>query len=368
MTSHREPGPAARRSHAAILLIAMAIGVAACGSGASAGAAVSTSAAASSSALQVLEQQAFIDAPQAYRVVPAFGSLWVDQVATYDNDAKATWVVTRIDPKTNTVAASIPISQTTDGMAATDTGLWVLDGDAKALREIDPASNKLTGRSITGDFEGGDLLSANGRLWHLGFGQMESIDPSTGAVTKLPPSTACGADACGAVVTPDSIYLLRDGTLTKLSLDGSKVLATNTTDVAGAALALGPDGLYVGSSTASVAIIDPATLKLKAVLQADPATSGDGSRWQLGSPGNGDIVAVDGGAWVRFSPQIVARVDAKAKVITLYGGPFPSEVMAGGASDIAVADGSLWVTNVGEGSGGADGGKPGVYRLKLPTP
>ena len=56
---------------------------------------------------------------------------------------------------------------------------------------------------------------------------------------------------------------------------------------------------------------------------------------------------------------------AHAGTISLFG-PLPSE--SSGPSPIAVADGSLWVTNEGVGSGGADGGKPGVIRVALPTP
>jgi hypothetical protein len=217
--------------------------------------------------------------------------------------------------------------------------------------------------------QGGNVLFANGKLWHVGWGAISQIDPATGAISVLPLPLKGGCDnGCGTVVASDAIYTIRDGTLTRYDLAGSKVLATNGTDVAGTALAIGRDGIYAGSSTGSVAILDPTTLKPKQVITASPVTGSDGSKWSLGSPGNGDIVADDTGAWVRFSAAIVGRLDTAAGTIRLYGGPFPSEVMAGGASDIAVADGSLWVTNVGEGSGGMDGGKPGVYRLALPAP
>jgi glutamine cyclotransferase len=365
MSTARRRGPALSAVLGMSLLATAAL-VAACGgTPAAAGASSTGPSAAAGTELRVLDQQAFVDAPQAYRVVPAFGSIWVDQVAGSENDGKTTWVVTRIDPKTSAVVASIPISTTTDGMAATDTSLWVLDGDAQALREIDPKTNKSTGRTIPVGDQGGDLLFANGKLWHVGYDTISSIDPATGAVTHLPMAGGCG-QGCGMVVTSDAIYKISDNTLLKLSLDGTKILAKNTTDVAGTALAIGKDGVYAGSPTASVAILDPGTLALKKAISADPAVGSDGTKWSLGNAGTGDIVADDAGAWVRFSPQTVGHVDPAAGTITLYGGPFPSEVGSGGGSNIAVADGSLWVTNVGQGSSGADGGKPGVYRLALP--
>ena len=359
ISRHPLATPRVPRIAASIAALAAVVAlVTACGASGSA-ATPTESPSASAAQLTALDQQAFVGFPESWEVLPAFDSVWASGfIGTMDDGT-----VTRIDPKTNEILASIKVSSGTDGLAASDEGVWVVDGAAHALRMIDPATNKLTDRKIPITDDGGKLVFANGSLWHFGWDALTRIDPATGKGEELTKLGACDG-GCGWAITPDAIFRTKDGTLTRWDLAGTTLQATNATDVAGKAIGVSGDALYTGSSTGSVAILDPKTLTLRKAITAEPALAPDGGKWSLGNPDGGTIVADGTGAWVRFSSSVIGHVDPSGS-IKLYG-PFPSE--ADGTSPFTVADGSLWVTNEGAGSGGADGGKPGVYRVALPTP
>src|SRR5262249_25120513 len=74
-----------------------------------------------------------------------FGSVWVV-------DYRPPSLV-RIDPATNQVAASIPLSgKACLGIAVTDTALWVADCEHHVVAQIDPAKNAVS-RTLTVDFK-----------------------------------------------------------------------------------------------------------------------------------------------------------------------------------------------------------------------
>lgn len=347
-----------RQLGGAIVPAFLALSVAACGAGSAAEPSVSPSQ--SSAAMVVLDQQTFVDAPAAFGVLPAFGAIWVG------GNGKGT--VTRIDPATNAATGSIKVSTFTSDLAATDDAIWVVDGDNEAIRRIDPASARLTDTSIPIGDDGGDLQYANGKLWHTTPDrEVLEIDPASGKIERWALPGTCGESGCGFLVTPDAGYAIDGSSVQRIDLKTHEVTATNSTDIAGGLLGIGGGALYAGSSTASVAILDPVTLELRQAIGSAPVVGPDGGKWSLGlAGGNGGIVADDAGAWVRFDFATVGRVDPAAGTVTVHGGPFPSE--STGASGIGVADGSLWVTNIGEGAAGLPGGDPGVYRLALPKP
>ncbi len=336
----------------------VALTVSACAAGTAAEASVAPSPAASTMA--VLDQQAFIDAPAAFTIVPAFGAMWVG--------GNTAGTVTRIDPVTNAATGTVKVSTFTSDVAATDDAIWVLDGDAEAVRRIDPATAKLTDESIPIGDDGGDLQVARGKLWHTTRdGEVLEIDPVSGEIERWTLPGTCGEGGCGFLVREAAGFAIDDSSLKRIDLTTHEVTATNDTDVATGVFGVGDDALYAGSPSGGVAILDPVTLQLRQAIGSDPVVGPDGGKWSLGLAGeNGGVIADDAGAWVRFDAATVGRVDPASGTITVYGGPFPSEFTGG--SGIAVSDGSLWVTNVGEGSGGLPGGDPGVYRLALPSP
>lgn len=336
----------------------VALTVSACGAGTAAEPPASPSP--SASTMAILDQEAFIAAPAAFNVVPAFDAIWVG--------GNTAGTVTRIDPATNAATGTVKVSTFTSDVAATDDAIWVLDGDAEAVRKIDPATAKLTDVSIPIGDDGGDLQFVKGKLWHTTRdGEVLEIDPASGDIQRWTLPGSCGEGGCGLAVREDAGYAIDGSSLRRIDLATHEVTATNATDVASGVFGVGEDALYAGGPTGGVVILDPVTLELRRAIGSDPVVAPDGGKWSLGLAGeNGGVVADAAGAWIRFDAATVGRVDAASGTITVYGGPFPSEFT--GASGIAVSDGSLWVTNIGEGSGGLPGGDPGVYRLALPTP
>ncbi len=66
--------------------------------------------------------------------VTAFGPVWV---SNSEDDT-----VSRIDPSTNEVAATVDVCKAPEGMAADDRGLWVVCEESGAVVLIDPAKNR----------------------------------------------------------------------------------------------------------------------------------------------------------------------------------------------------------------------------------
>ena len=78
--------------------------------------------------------------PSAFYVAVGAGSVWVP---TTDG-------VTRIDPDTGDIVATIPIVGGMTDLAADDTGVWVTDKGAGLVRRIAPATNVVVAEIATG--------------------------------------------------------------------------------------------------------------------------------------------------------------------------------------------------------------------------
>ena len=300
-------------------------------------------------ALVDLRVIAKIPAANAFEITSAFGSVWVggNEVGT----------VYRIATATNALVATIQVSGFTAGLVASDTAIWVVDGDSSSAREIDPKTNKLTERKVAIGDDGGDLQWRDGKLWHsYPDGRLRGFDPATGKATDLDLSDgAC--DDCGFAILGDEAYRITGDSISRVDMTTGKVLATNDSDTSGGLMSLGAAGLWIGGPNGSVSLLDPATLELRAAYTASPATAADGSSWSLGAAGgNGSIVADETGAWFRFSAPVLGHATAGGPgTVTLFGGPFPTGWT--GSSAFIIADGSLWITNVSAGD---------VWRLELP--
>ena len=263
------------------MLVALTVSACAAGTAAEPSASPSPSA----STMAILDQQAFIAAPAAFNVVPAFGAIWVG--------GNTAGTVTRIDPATNAATGTVKVSTFTSDVAATDDAIWVLDGDAEAVRKIDPATAKLTDVSIPIGDDGGDLQFVKGKLWHTTRdGEVLEIDPASGEIQRWTLPGSCGEGGCGLAVREDAGYAIDDSSLRRIDLATHEVTATNDTDVASGVFGVGDDDLYAGGPTGGVAILDPVTLQLRRAIGSDPVVAPDGGKWSLGLAGeNGGVVA-----------------------------------------------------------------------------
>lgn len=207
--------------------------------------------------------------------------------------AGSVWVcaggnLSRFDPSTGEVQASVPVSKAAEqGHLAIGFGrLWVLLGDGTTLVGIDIVSNE-PGDSIALPIRGTDLTITSDRIWVFS-----------------------GVDNAVAEIDPESGSLGHriDG------LIGAR-----------AAIAV-PGGLWVGGSTASYRI-DVATGAVTATVNG-------------GVGYDGGIGADDSSVWVRYGFLTLQRLDAGTGAVLEE----ISEDIGTAGGDILVAFGALWVS------------------------
>jgi YVTN family beta-propeller protein len=213
------------------------------------------------------------------------GSVWV----TNASDG----TVSRIDPATNTVSATIAVSsagsQTANEMAANDTAVWVMAGTTQLVR-IDPATNMVVA-TIPVDPPIDTPVIANGALWtqsddsHL----LRRYDLATNTFTAsvqivLPQET---------VFTQGAVWVLHDvgrGTdseILKLDPATGDVLATVSLDgYYSLSMLVAGDSIWVPTTDGALLQVDTGASQVVAVYpypedvgRVPLATSGDGRVW-----------------------------------------------------------------------------------------
>jgi virginiamycin B lyase len=110
-------------------------------------------------------------------VVAGAGSIWVAS----DNVAGK---VSRVDPGTNTVIATITVSPGTWYLAFGFGAVWVVSSESQTIQRIDPATNAVTKTTKLGNIPG-FLTTGEGAVWvqEQGDGTVARIDPTSGEVT-----------------------------------------------------------------------------------------------------------------------------------------------------------------------------------------
>jgi DNA-binding beta-propeller fold protein YncE len=110
-------------------------------------------------------------------VVAGAGSIWVAS----DN---TTGAVSRIDPTTNAVIATVKVDPGTWYLAFGHGYLWAVSSDAQSIQRIDPATNAVTKRTALGK-QPGFLAAGEGAVWiqEQGDGTVARIDPASGEVS-----------------------------------------------------------------------------------------------------------------------------------------------------------------------------------------
>jgi streptogramin lyase len=238
-------------------------------------------------------------------LVAGFGSIW----ACSDSG------MTRIDPATNTVEATIayPAPRVFGRPAVGDDAIWALSGTviATSVVRIDPATNTVTATYPLGH-------AATNVAW--GAGALWATSPEDGLLLRVDPATGTIAEALNALPSPTWIAF-----------------------GAGRAWVI----LYGIRGEES---LPPGTPVL---LRYDPSTAA-ADRFDIGgSPAEaGDLLATDSAVWVKGGIPTIVRVDPASGIVT-WG------VDAPGLGDGAIGLGfdALWLTSVDRGT---------LWRLALP--
>ena len=239
--------------------------------------------------------------------------------------------VTRLDPKTNTVAATIDVGRAPcSGLAVGFGSLWVpLWGD-HALARIDLETGQVTGAISTGiaDREGG-LATGAGSVWLLtdARGTLVRLDPDTNralAQISVAPGSFAAAFGLGALWVTST----EKNVITRVDVHTNRAVETIPVGRAPRFLALGEGAVWtLNQGDGSVSRIDPKTNKVVATIE-------------VGVPGpGGEIAAGLGSVWVTSLEFPISRIDpATNKVVQQFAGP--------GGDAIRVGLGSVWLSNL----------------------
>jgi streptogramin lyase len=246
-----------------------------------------------------------IPVPSGGGMTAGAGALWVANTFRHQ--------VTRLDPNTNTVSATIQISDATldplHGPTALAFGhgtLWVVDGAASCscVHRIDPATNRIVETIVLG-------VATQGRIAPLDI-----------------------------ALTPDAVWVAhRYGS--ELALDGAVVRVDPTTNRVVALVALGssPEGGGPTGIAASTDAVWVGVPSLKSVVRIDPATNEVVATIRGFTCLEGWLAADETGVWVADC-DAVRRVDARTNAIAKT---IPIPVATGyDTRGVALAFGSLW--------------------------
>jgi DNA-binding beta-propeller fold protein YncE len=111
-----------------------------------------------------------------YSITHAFGSVWVSHRIVGDR------AISRIDPATNTITATIAgMGSTTVDLTFDGTYIFAKNFSANTVKRIDPTTNTVTGTYTTTNFAYG-LATGDGSVWvsaGSGVNSIERVDPAT---------------------------------------------------------------------------------------------------------------------------------------------------------------------------------------------
>jgi YVTN family beta-propeller protein len=219
---------------------------------------------------------------------------------------------------------------------AIDEAAWVSNEPSDNVSRLDPKSSTATTIALgAGKHPCSGLATGFGSLWipNCGDQTLARIDLKTNAVTATVPMTI--GDSEGGIATgAGSVWLMLDkkGTLARIDPATNKVVAEITVPTGSFGIAFGPPddaAVWVTSSEHhSVTRVDPHTN-----LVVETIAVGKSPRF---------IAVGAGGVWtINQTDGTVSRIDPKTnKVAATIDVGIP-----GGGGEIAVGEGSVWVTS-----------------------
>ncbi len=272
--------------------------------------------------LASLKPEAVFDVPGSPDWLAVGDSVWVS------NKPKNS--VSRLDPKTNQVAATITVgSKPCSGLAIGFGSLWVPNCGDKTLSRVDLKTGKVTATFPMGiaDSEGGIAIGAES-VWIMTDkkGTLARLDPAGNhvvteiAVTPGSYALAFGEDAVWVSCTEKDL-------LTRVDPATNLIVETIPVGKQPRFLAAGEGAVWtLNQGDGSVTRIDPKTNKVAATIE-------------VGVPGpGGDITAGEGSVWVTSFGYPISRIDPETnKVVQQFVGD--------GGDALRVGLGSVWLSN-----------------------
>jgi len=209
----------------------------------------------------------------------AFGSVWV---TNYDDAT-----VTRIDPRTNRVIATVRADGGSDDIVAGQGSIWV--SHAWTVSRIDPERNQTIAKI---GFDLGTTLSsitvADGFVWVVGQdGRVYRVSPATNkieAIIRAGPYSLGSAAGEGAVWVVNGRPPEPNGTVSRIDPKTNQVVATIAVGTYPWAVAVGGGYVWVSNLVSrTVSRIDPGTNQVAETMMVSKSPRrvayGDGALW-----------------------------------------------------------------------------------------
>jgi virginiamycin B lyase len=257
----------------------------------------------------------------------------IDEHVWVSNEPKHT--VTRIDPKTNTIVATIAVGkEPCSGLAAGFGSLWVPNCGDPSVSRVDLKTGALAATLplTIGDSEGG-LATGAGSVWMMTDkkGTLARIDPVTNkvvaevAVSPGSFTVAFGENAVWVTSTEKNL-------LTRVNAFTNLVEETIAVGPKPRFLAVGEGSVWtLNQGDGTITRVDIKTNKVVATIEA-------------GIPGGGGEIAVgEGSVWATSFEFPITRIDPSTNtVVQQFFGP--------GGDAIRVGHGSVWLSNLRQGN------------------
>ena len=266
------------------------------------------------------------------------GSVWVTE---------QTNGLVRIDPATNTIVSRIatatPVQDEAPAVAAGDGGVWLTNWSNNTVTRVDPATGQVIATIPVGHAPGG-IAVAPGSVWVANHhsDSLSRIDPTTNTVAatvafgSAPTSGPQGIDATSDAVwaaVPNLAGVVRIDTQT------NSLAATIPTGPECGSLAASPDAIWIASGCGSSSL----------VTRVDPLTNKSVATVTVGAAARSVAVGL-GSVWVATTKGL-DRIDPQAnKVIgelTVPGGA-ADDGDIGVFGDLTISNGSVWLAMAGQ--------------------
>ncbi|HKW72888.1 MAG TPA: hypothetical protein VJQ08_08685 [Candidatus Dormibacteraeota bacterium] len=274
--------------------------------------------------------------PRPEAVAVGSGSVWVASCVNDSNFCQT--MVSRVDPATNSVTATIPVtlSQGAIGLAADDSGVWASDLLRGAVWRIDPHTNRVAVKVVTEHSPFGVAIG-EGAVWVASTdGYLIRIDPDTNSVVATVHVTGAAlnfvAIGAGSVWVHDAA-----GFVIRIDPKSNQVVSRIPVPINVVGLAID------GSGRVWVDVIpgtDSCFASSGDVREIDPATNLTLATVPLGHRPSG-IVAAGGSIWV------ADQCDGTVTQINASTGESVGKPLAVGGEPRALAAGlgALWVND-----------------------
>ncbi len=249
------------------------------------------------------------------------------------NDPKGT--VSKLDPKSNQVLATIDVGKEPGaGLALGFGSLWIPCCGDSCIARLDIATDKVVARVQTpiAHSEGG-LATGADSVWVLSNpkGELARIDPATNAVVAWIPVEK-GSYACA--FGKDALWITSTERSLLQKLDPRRNVITER-------IAVGKNPRFLAIGEGSVWTLNQGD---GTVTRVDMATNKVVATIACGLPGGGGEIAVgEGSVWVTLFEYPLTRIDPRTnEVAQQFYGP--------GGDAVRVGHGSVWLSNLRQGN------------------